>query len=132
MRKLDVKPGVVYAYQLHGTHPCDGGVVPLVFLSDQRWIGTLRQDARGYGDRAFKRPRMADPKPQAGTVHNDGTVGYPAVCLTSQARPINLVLDQLRSFRLRDFDAATEPRQGGFEFILVTNMKRVIGEWDGQ
>lgn len=126
MRKADVKPGVVYAYQRWGRHPTDP-VEPLVFLSSQSWIGTLRQDARGYGDYAFKRPRDGR-KPQAGTVHNDGTIGYPAVILPAH-RMESGVRDIGKLVTLRDFDAATSARGDGFEFVLVTSMQRVTGEW---
>ena len=126
MRKADVKPGVVYAYQRWGRHPTDP-VEPLVFLSSQSWIGTLRQDARGYGDYAFKRPRDGR-KPQAGTVHNDGTIGYPAVI-----GPRELTVQEfarLLKVRLKDLDAARNTAfADGFEFVLVTSMQRVTGEW---
>ena len=32
---------------------------------------------------------------------------------------------------LRDFDAATSAHGDGYEFILVTSMARVVGEWEG-
>jgi hypothetical protein len=129
MRKDDIKPGVVYAYQRYGTHPTDP-VEPIVFLSGQGWIGSLRQDARGHGDKAFRRPRGWHDKPQRGTVHNDGTVGYPAVIGSREASEQELAT--LRAFRIGDFDAARAAiTEHGCEFILVTSMKRVVGEWEG-
>ena len=129
MRKQDVKPGVVYAYKHWGAHPLDP-VAPIVFLSNQQWIGTLRQDAGGFGDRAFKRPKSVAPKPQAGTVHNDGTIGYPAVVIPAH-RLESGVRDIGKLVTLRDFDAATSAHGDGYEFILVTSMGGVVGEWEG-
>src|SRR6266566_3362491 len=119
MRRCDVKPGVVYAYR----RPVSNEIVPVVFLSYQTRVSTLRQDARGYGDRAFKRPRPGR-KPQPGTVHNDGTIGFPAVIFAA---------DQMQSdgkvMSLRDFDNAASAGGDGYEFVLVTSMARITGEW---
>ena len=125
MRKQDIKPGVVYTYKHRGP------VVPIVFLSAYAWVGILRQDARGYGDLAFKRPVMAGTrKPQRGTVGNDGTIGYPAVIGSPEASEQELAM--LQAFTLNDFDNAREPvTPDGPEFILVTSMARVVGEWEG-
>jgi hypothetical protein len=125
MRKQDIKPGVVYAYK----QPVSNEIVPIVFLSSYRWIGALRQDARGYGDRAFKHAHSVLQKPRAGTVHNDGTIGYPAVIFPG-LRPDG-PRDIGKLVTLRDFDAATSAYGDGYEFILVTSMARVTGEWEG-
>ena len=125
MRKLDIKPGVVYAYR----QPVSGEIVPVVFLSAYSWINTLRQDAHYSAGRAFKRPTPGTTKPRAGTVHNDGTIGYPAV-IFPDLRP-DSPRDIGKLITLRDFDNATTAQGDGFEFILVTSMARVTGEWEG-
>jgi hypothetical protein len=131
MRKQDIKPGVVYAYKYRGAHPLDP-VVPIVFLSNYRWIGALRQDARGYGDRAFKHAHSVLQKPRAGTVYNDGTIGYPAVII-DDPRPTAEQFATMAVLTLQDFDRAREPviGDGPCKFILVTSMARVTGEWEG-
>ena len=128
MKKTDVRIGTVYAYQQYGRHPLDP-IQPIVFLSEYPWLNTLRQDARGYGPHAFKRPHSSVTKPQAGTVYNDGTIGYPAVIGSTEASEQELAT--LRSLRLDDFDAAREDiTEDGLKFVLVTSMARVTGEWE--
>ncbi len=129
MRKQDIKPGVVYAYKYWGAHPADP-VVPIVFLSEHTWIGTLRQDARGFGEYAFKRPGAGTTKPRAGTVYNDGAIGYPAACLmVIEHPPAEQEIAKLKTLKLRDFDRAWQSVGDGYEFLLVTSMARVTGEW---
>lgn len=130
MRKIDVKPGVIYSYQDKGHHPVDS-VVPIVFLSDSPWIGILRQDTRGHvPGRAFKRPG-ANRKLQPGTVSNDGAIGYPAALIPQPATPAQTQIDKLLSLKLRDFDTAnTAVSDEGYEFVLVTSMARVTGQWE--
>ena len=102
----------------------------LVFLSGHTWIGTLRQDARGHGECAFKRPFSTAVilKPQRGTVHNDGTIGYPAVIGPLKASGEEIA--KLQRLRLKDFDTARRAViEDGYEFILVISMERVVGEW---
>lgn len=136
MKKSDIKPGVVYAYQRFGRHPVDPRE-PIVFLGMSEYgqghvIGELWQDARGHGCRAFMRPAPSRHV-QAGTVHNDGSIGYPAVLLDHEAPLVTTErLDSLLSVTPQDFRVAVSARGlgSGRLLLVVTSMARVVGPWE--
>lgn len=127
MLKTDIRPGVVYAYQRYGMHPSDP-VEPLVFISGTSWVGTLRQKAEDGAEFAFKRPPARTHKPQRGT-GDLGAIGYPAVIIPAD-RIEPGTSDFGRTITVREFDGLQETVINGFEFVLVTSMKRVVGEWE--
>jgi hypothetical protein len=128
MRKVDIKPGVVYAYQRWGR---SGSREPIMFLTSSPWIGALWKETREPDVLAFRPARNAHA-PQAGTVYNDGTIGYPAV-LFEESKPTAEDLILLRSITFEDFRRARASwdAERGVNFVLVTSMARVVGLWEG-
>lgn len=125
MKKADIKPGVVYTYRQHVSNE----LVPVVFLSGSSQIGALYQENRRDA-RAFRHAPDAH-RVRAGTVYNDGTIGYPAVLL-HDSKPSADDMALLCGITITDFRRATASwdSERGLNFILVTSMARVVGQWE--
>jgi hypothetical protein len=122
VRKQDIKPGVVYAYQ-RGTY---GNPQPVVFLNTPA-DGELYTESSQYrkpGSKAFTRAREGS-KPHAVSFGSD--VGYPVVRgrWDADTDPAALL-----SATLSDFEAATQPYSGSHEFRVVTSLTAIAGPWD--
>jgi hypothetical protein len=127
MRKQDIKPGVVYAYQRD--HSYCGRPLPVVFLntpagSELYSESSVRPLSRSRGMPAFYRAH-AQAKPHAVSFGSD--VGYPAVRFRWDATGH---ISELLSVTLADFEAAVERTQGDREFTVITSLAAIVGPWD--
>lgn len=131
MRKADIKPGVVYAYKPKGMHPVEP-VVPVRFLSRHTWIGSLYRTTLTGGPAFIYASH--DRSPHVATGPTDVTIGYPAVML-AKPQPDAGDVESFATMpvKIRDFEQATDAGETyppGWQFVLVTDVRRVVGEWE--
>jgi hypothetical protein len=115
MRKQDIKPGVVYAYQESRTY---GSVKPIAFLAAPSEGRVYTKSFRTPpGERCFTRNDRA-------TTASRTTGGYPAVWVDDPARPPTATL--------ADFEAATanEGDPDAPRFTTVRNLTYITTTWE--
>ncbi|WP_068922167.1 hypothetical protein [Planobispora rosea] len=117
MKAKEITLGVVYAYRASKYEEPR----PIVFLApvdrDHLYI-----KSRTHGRAFLKAPDGSSP--QAGTVYNSGTIGYPAALGAPDSD-----LDDLRAVTLERFERVTSTLGRRCEYTLVTALARVIGPW---
>jgi hypothetical protein len=128
MKKADIKPGVVYAYQ-RGRGDYDEPQ-PIVFLN-------APADGDLYARSSYHRPPGAPAfhaahdgsKPHRGSGYSSPDVGYPAVMLGGNA-PKGTKPEDLLKFTLAGFKAATSTTAGdGTMFTLITSLAQITGTY---
>lgn len=132
MKKNDIKPGIIYAYQ-RGRGDLDTPV-PIVFLAAPA-DGTLYTKASNYrkpGDAQYTQVTYPNAKPSAGRGYGSRDIGYPAVQINwgheSEVSPQNLL-----KVTLADFEQATtsyDPGIAGMRLTLVTSLAAITGPYE--
>lgn len=123
MKKADIKPGVVYAYQRSKYD----SPRPIVFLNAPA-DGVLYRE-RDYpksGTPAFIKASPA-AKPRRALGFGRGGIGYPAAHLSHDSR---MTHQDLLGITLADFERATSGYHEGYEFDVITTLTHVTGPWD--
>jgi hypothetical protein len=124
MRKDQIRPGVVYAYQGAKHRP----VTPIVFLVSP--ADGILYERRSIRDHGSPEPRYARAADGAKPVSGRGsllarTVGYPVATLGTNGDP-----KDLPKATLAGFEAATGVSRGEFAYHLETRLASIIGLWD--
>ena len=132
MKKQDIKPGVVYAYQRSREYGTPEPVVFLVAPSEGKLYATT-SDYRKPGRPAFIEAHSG-AKPHKGTGFSGTDYGYPVAKLRSgNMEPAAQVADLLKP-TLADFEkCATAYAPAGFdglEFSLATTLTHITGEYE--
>src|ERR1039457_6727674 len=123
MRKQDIKPGVVYAYQRSKDYDPPEAIVFLSSPADN----SLFSEPRRYGPSTgtvFVPTR--ETKPRRSQSYTGNSVGYPAV----KARNSRVTPD-LGGYTLAGFEAATYYSPGeDVEFVIITSLGQITGTFD--
>ena len=131
MRKNQIKPGVIYAYQRNR----DGSdrPTPIVFLTAPA-DGILYREANpttvSAGGSHTPAPRTRANQIAAGTGYGSRSTGYPAVMVDYNAV---VILDDLLKLTLDDFEKTTSNHGTGIEgarFTVVTSLATITGPYD--
>jgi hypothetical protein len=126
MKKADIKPGVVYAYQRRDYDKPE----PVVFLNAPA-AGDLYATSSYHsppGTPAFRAARDGS-RPHRGSGYSSPDVGYPAVMLggnaPKDAKPEDLLKSTLAGFQ----SAAAITAGNGTVFTLVTSLAQIAGTY---
>jgi hypothetical protein len=126
MRKQDIKPGVVYAYQQSRAY---GAPEPIVFLTAPAdgplYIRRSRHD-HGDGKPRYVRAAEYDKVSTGRGSLLARTVGYPVAHLDSSDRKP----DDLLNATLAGFEATTGTSEDEFVYRLETRLACIIGPWN--
>lgn len=129
MRKQDIKPGVVYAYQ-EGKYQSPTPIVFLAAPKDTELWSAHRRPPEG-AQRSKQANAGAKPYRSRGRYMSGGDTGYPA----AQARAMpgdgsGYDMAALATVDLADFEAATDAPGPRCRFTVVTNLTYIAGEWE--
>jgi hypothetical protein len=128
MRKNEIKPGIVYAYQRSRDH---GSPEPIVFLTAPA-SGQLYTTASMYkkpGEPAYVRVYEGS-KPRSASTWTGPQTGYAAVRLSWNSR---VDPQDLLKVTLAEFEKTTSSHATGIEgtyFTVATNLTGIVGLYD--
>jgi len=133
MKKNEIKPGVIYAYQRSREY---GSPEPVVFL-DIPSEGVLHRTASDYkkADEPAFLKAAAGSKPQASRgSYSRSSVGYAAVFLSNSFSQADADPADLLKPTVADFEKCTSGYApagfDGLKFALVTSLTYITGEYD--
>lgn len=133
MRKQDIKPGVVYAYQRsRGSIYSDPE--PVVFLNAPAdsvlYSEPDRNTRRDPGRPVFAKAREGSkPAGSRGAWSNAGDTGYPAVMIYRHDGD-KATTESLLTVTLADFEATPQTTVKGITYTVITSLTPILGPWD--
>jgi len=127
MRKQDIKPGVVYAYQ-EGKY---GATLPAMLLTTDLYKG--RDDYRDTESLKFRKAGAADT-PHAGRLGSPTTGYLIAIARHQISRRVDYdeVAERIAKITLADMEATGGESPAGepFGYMLIVRLGVIIGPWD--